>query len=125
MRRIITWTVALGLLAVLGGLKPLRADERGGQKDVTLTGEVIDTYCYAAMGAKGASHRECGLGCAKAGIPVGLLEAKTNQVYVLLPNADKTAVPEAAIQKMGQKATIKGHAYTVGGSRFLTVEAVE
>jgi len=62
-----------------------------------ITGEVVDTFCYTAMGAKGATHRQCGLDCAKKGIPVGLLENGTNKLYVLLPAKDKTAVPEAAI----------------------------
>jgi hypothetical protein len=92
---------------------------------VTLTGEVVDTFCFGVMGAKGESHRQCGLDCAKAGIPVGLLEDGTNKVYVLLPNKDKTAVPQAAVDKMGRKATITGKVYTVGGSQFLTVESVK
>ena len=91
----------------------------------TITGEVVDTFCYTAMGAKGASHRQCGLDCAKKGIPVGLLENGTNKLYVLLPSKDKTAVPEAAINKMGEQASVTGKVYSNGGSTFLTVESVK
>jgi hypothetical protein len=91
----------------------------------TVTGEVVDTFCYTAMGAKGATHRQCGLDCAKKGIPVGLLENGTNKLYVLLPAKDKTAVPEAAINKMGEQASITGKMYSNGGSTFLTVESVK
>jgi hypothetical protein len=31
-------------------------------------------------------HKACAIACAQKGIPVGLLEKGTNQVYVLLPN---------------------------------------
>ena len=91
----------------------------------TVTGEIIDTFCFASMGAKGATHRPCGLDCAKKGIPVGLLENGTNKVYVLLPNKDKTALPEAVVNKMDEQATVTGTVHSTGGSTFLTVESVK
>lgn len=92
---------------------------------VTVTGEVIDTFCFASMGAKGESHRPCGIECAKKGIPVGLVEKGTNKVYVLLPPKDKGTLPQEAIDKMGRTATITGRIYTSGGTPFLTVESVQ
>src|SRR5438309_7902229 len=53
----------------------LRAAGEGGGKEVSVKGEVIDTFCYATMGAKGPSHKQCGIDCAHKGIPVGLLES--------------------------------------------------
>jgi hypothetical protein len=94
-------------------------------ESATVTGEVLDTFCFASMGAKGESHRPCGLECAKKGIPVGLLEEKTNQVYVLLPAKDKGTLPPELIDKMGRKATVSGKVYKSGGSQFLTVESVQ
>lgn len=94
-------------------------------KSMSVTGEVIDTYCYSTMGAKGASHRDCAVECAQKGIPMGLLEDKSNKVYVLLPNKDKTEVPKELIDKMAQKVTITGKVYTSGGSQFLTVESIK
>jgi type 1 fimbria pilin len=93
---------------------------------VTLKGEVIDTYCYASMGAKGESHRQCAIDCFKVGIPAGLLENGTNKVYVLLPDKNKAPLPQSAIlEKMGRQATITGKVYTSGGSQFLTVESIK
>jgi hypothetical protein len=91
----------------------------------TITGEVIDTFCYTAMGAKGASHKQCGIDCARKGIPVGLLENGTNKVYVLLPAKDKTALPDEVINKMGSETAVTGTVHTTGGSTFLTVESVK
>jgi len=121
MRTRVPLGVISGLVIVVGGVGFGWADE----KDVTVTGEVIDTFCYAEMGATGAGHRQCGLDCAKKGIPVGLLEQGTNKVYVLLPNKDKTPLPEAVINKMGQTATVTGHVLASGGTKFLTVESVQ
>jgi len=92
---------------------------------VTVKGEVIDTYCYALMGAKGESHRQCAIDCVKKGIPAGLLEDGTNKVYVLLPNKDKSPLPSAVIDKMAKKVAITGKVYTSGGSQFLTIESIK
>ena len=91
----------------------------------TITGELIDTYCYTLMGAKGASHRECAIECVKQGIPAGLLEDGTNKVYVLLPNKDKSPLPKAVLDNMGRKVTVTGKVYASGGSQFLTVDSVK
>ena len=121
MKTRLSLAVLAGLMFTLGGMLTARGDA----KDVSVTGEVIDTYCYATMGAKGEGHRSCGIECAKKGIAVGLLEEKTDKVYVLLPNKDKGTLPDAVIDKMGRKATITGHTYMSGGSQFLTVESVK
>ncbi len=122
MRKLRTLSFLVVSLLVLGAAGPTLGAE---PKSVTVTGEVIDTFCYALMGAKGPSHRQCGLDCVKAGIPAGLLEDGTGTVYVLLPAKDKKPVPPEAVEKMGGKATITGKMVEVGGSRFLTVESVK
>ena len=119
MRKIMILGVLLSFLIVLSMVLPVKAAET-----VTVKGEVIDTYCYALMGAKGESHRQCAIDCVKAGIPAGLLEEETGKVYVLWPNRDKTGLPKGVIDKMGRMATVTGKAYTSGGSNFLTVESI-
>jgi len=122
MRKVMIATLGLVLAT---GVNAARADEKGEKKDVSVTGEVVDTFCYGTMGARGASHRQCGLDCAKKGIPVGLAEKGTDKLYVLLPNKDKTALPEEVVNKMGETVTVTGHMYAKGGSNFLTVESVK
>ncbi len=120
MRKILIPGVLVNLFLVLSLVLPVYA------QSVTVKGEVIDTYCYALMGAKGESHRQCAIDCFKAGIPAGLLENGTNKVFVLLPNKDKTSLPQKDIlEKMGRQATITGKVYTSGGSNFLTVESIK
>jgi hypothetical protein len=120
MRKIMVLSMLLGSLLVLTGPLQVMAAEA-----VNVTGEIIDTYCYSLMGAKGESHRQCAIDCVKAGIPAGLLEEGTNKVYVLLPNKDKSPLPKAVLEKMARKVTITGKVYTVGGSQFLTIESVK
>jgi hypothetical protein len=120
MRKTMILGVLAGFLMVMNVVLPVYAAET-----VTVKGEVIDTYCYSLMGAKGESHRQCAIDCVKAGIPAGLLEEKTGKVYVLLPNKDKTGLPKGVIDKLGRMATVTGKAYTTGGSNFLTVESIK
>ena len=74
---------------------------------------------------QGASHKQCGIDCAKKGIPVGLLEKGSDKIHILLPNKDKTALPDDVVNKMGETVTVTGHALTKGGVAFLTVESVK
>jgi hypothetical protein len=120
MRKAVGFSAMIGFWLILSCLMPVQAAEK-----VTVTGEVIDTYCYALMGVKGESHRQCAIDCINAGIPAGLLEDGTNKVYVLLPNKDKSGLPKEVINKAGRKATITGKVYASGGSQFLTVESVK
>ncbi len=119
-KKIFLFVGLVSFLLVLGGLAQAYAAET-----VTVKGEVIDTYCYALMGAKGESHRQCAIDCVKAGIPAGLLEEGTGKVFVLLPSKDKTGLPKGVIDRMGRMASITGKVYTSGGSNFLTVESIK
>jgi hypothetical protein len=113
------------ILAILMGLLIILGSSVYAAESVKIKGEIIDTYCFGLMGAKGESHRQCAMDCIKAGIPAGLLEEGTGKVYVLLPSKDKTGLPKGVIDKAGRMATISGKVYTTGGSQFLTVESIE
>jgi hypothetical protein len=118
--KVTVFRILAGLLMVVVGVVVAHSADT-----VTVTGEIVDTYCYALMGAKGPSHRECAIECVKKGIPAGLLEDGTNKVYVLLPNKDRSPLPPAVIDKMAQKVTITGKTYASGGSQFLTIESIK
>ena len=117
------WFVKGGTLAACAALLAMASATVASAE--TVTGEVVDAFCFSAMGAKGASHKQCGIDCAKKGIPVGLVENGTNKMYVLLPAKDKSPLPEEVINKMGSEATITGTVHSTGGSNFLTVESVK
>ena len=122
MRRLAIAGFALSL--ALGTSAGLWAAAEGG-KEVSVKGEVIDTFCYATMGAKGASHKQCGIDCAHKGIPVGLLEPGTGKIHILLPTKDKTALSDDVVNKMGETVTVTGHEQMKGGVAFLTAESVK
>ncbi len=120
MKKISMLSVVVGLfLVVMAGIQVYAAET------VTVKGEFIDTYCYALMGAKGPSHRNCAIECIKKGIPAGLLEDGTNKIYVLLPDKDKSPLPAAVTEKMAEKVTVTGKVYAQGGSQFLVIESIK
>jgi hypothetical protein len=94
-------------------------------QSASITGELIETFCYASMGAKGESHRQCAISCVKKGIPAGILEDGTGKVYVLLPSKNDSPLPQSVIDNMAHKVTVTGKVYTTGGTQFLTVESIK
>ena len=93
--------------------------------DVTIKGELVDSLCYVAMASKGAGHKQCAMDCAKAGIPISIVEDGTGKLYTVLPKTDKTGYPANVISKMGDKVTLKGDLYENGGNKYVAVESVE
>ena len=89
----------------------------------TITGEIVETFCWAAVRVGGPSHAKCGIECAKRGIPVAIYDAKTRKAYVLLPARDKGTIPPALIEAMGHNGAITGEVVTRAGSSFLMVKS--
>lgn len=131
MRKLMMFGLSFGFATALslssGFLARAIAHEHGhgGGQEVTIKGELVDSLCYVAMGASGPGHKQCAIDCAKAGIPVSILEEKTGKLYTVLPKEDKTGLPSSVINKMGEKVTLKGDLYEKGGNRYVTVESVE
>src|SRR2546427_11342638 len=70
MKRILASTAALALFAL-----PLSAQgmQRPAGDEVTITGQVIDTYCNTVMGAAGPRHKACAEGGAPSGEALAIL----------------------------------------------------
>jgi hypothetical protein len=110
-------TLCLGLL--------LSIAFAAGASAAEVTGHLRDSFCFLGMGAHGSSHHECAMACAKAGIPVLLVQDKTDKYYVLMPSKDKQPLPSSVFDKMEDEVTVTGTEYSKGGVRFLTVESVK
>src|SRR2546425_4886067 len=88
-------TVALAVLAVTVG----RAQPKGDK--VTVSGEVVDTWCYLEGGDHGAAHRACAMTCAKTGNSIAILDSK-GSLYLTAGMKDHQPAREVLIEKMGQ-----------------------
>jgi hypothetical protein len=111
--------LSLGLAFTVGALGTALAAE------TSVTGHLRDGFCYVVMGAHGPSHKKCAMGCAKAGIPVLLVQNKTDKYYVLLPPKNDEGLPDSVTSKMEDEVTVMGNEYSKGGITFLTVKSVK
>ena len=98
MKRV--WALTLGCAVMLTLFVANGHAQPKGPK-VTVTGEVVDLWCYLEGGDRGAAKRECATACAKAGNPIGILDTKGN-LYVTAgiiknPPADNVA-PDPALK---------------------------
>ncbi len=122
-----TWCRVAGAVAVLALVGASGAWAQGAKfKQVTVTGRVVDNICMLGMGLKGEGHRECAIGCDKAGVRMALLDERANVLYTLM--ADKPFVdPNEKIREHLERiVTIKGNLYEApGGQKVLAIVAVE
>jgi hypothetical protein len=105
-------TVTAATLATSGG-------------EPVVTGELVETYCWARVRVTGPAHAACGIECAKRGIPLAVVDAATRKAYVLLPGRDKTAIPPELVAAMGTKVSIRGEVIARAGAQFVTVSSWE
>jgi len=122
-----TWCRITGVAVavVLAGAGAGWAQGAKGQP-MSVTGRVVDNVCMLVMGLKGEGHRECAIGCDKAGVRMALLDEKANVLYALM--ADKPFVdPNALIRPhLERVVTIKGDLYEApGGQKVLAIKEVQ
>lgn len=93
-------------------------------QDVTIIGEVIDPVCYLGHDNWGKEHVPCAKECLTKEINLGILEDKTDQVYMSLP-VDHTN-PNAKLKDfIAAKVKVTGTVYSKGGLQGIYVKNVE
>jgi len=101
-------------------------------RQVTITGEMIDTWCYVSqiMGSSevvtGTAHHVCAVWCAAGGIPVGLLSKDDQKVYMVLSfEGDDTSVAnEKILNLQSRELTVTGTVFELDGLNYLNIEEV-
>ena len=110
MRR--TFIVVSVSVLLFAGAQALRAQPKGQR--TTITGEVVDLWCYLEGGDRGPAKKDCATACAKAGNPIGVLDAKGN-LYVA----------PALLNKMSDHVTVSGTLVRTGGVPMIYIESVK
>jgi hypothetical protein len=117
-------------IAAFMGLLALPALAAEGER-ITVTGEIIDTWCYysGVMGGPdsvvGSAHHTCALWCSAAGIPIGLL-AEDGTVYTILKLGaqDNATGGDTALRLASHTVTADGMFYARDGINYIIVEEV-
>ena len=118
------------ILAALLALIAAPATAAEGER-ITVTGEIIDTWCYysGVMGGPdsvvGSAHHTCALWCSASGIPIGLL-AEDGTVYTILKLGpqDNATGGDTALTLASHTVTADGMAYERDGINYIIVEKV-
>jgi hypothetical protein len=119
--------LSLGLAAGLGAVQPAAAAQPAEAKRVTVTGEIIDSWCYLSeiMYALGSAHHQCAVWCARGGVPVGIL-GEDEQVYVVLKMQDDAAVLEnpGIMRVQTNKVTVEGNLYERDSVKYIAIDKI-
>jgi len=91
----------------------------------SIVGEVVDPACWIVNGARGPSHKECAIACAKAGQVLGIVENKTQKLYMVATDKPGEDPNKGLIDYVGQTVLVKGRVYTRGGATGIKVTSVE
>ena len=103
---------ALGLSAVI-----LRADDKPAASPATVTGEVLDMACYTDHGAMGEKHAGCAQKCIASGLPVGIKEASSGKVFLVI--GAHTPINDQLAPYGGKTVTLTGKVVSRDGINLL------
>ncbi|MEJ6394285.1 hypothetical protein V8J82_13525 [Gymnodinialimonas sp. 2305UL16-5] len=100
-------------------------------EEVTLRGELIDTWCYfsGVMGGpdavQGTAHHTCAIWCSAGGIPVGLL-AEDGTVYMILSinGDDQNAGGQSQLDLAAHEVTAAGRVFARDGLNYLVIDEI-
>ncbi len=102
----------------------MKMGKKSKDKEVTVTGEVVDVGCYLHHGAKGEKHKECAEACAKAGGQLGILTDKGDLYLSVLPDDHSTGPNAILMDHIAQKVEATGIVRSKGGIRGLMITKV-
>ncbi len=91
----------------------------------SIIGEVVDPACWIVNGAKGPTHKECAIACAKAGQVLGIVESKTQKLYMVATDKPGEDPNKGLIDYVGQTVLVKGRVYSRGGATGIKITSVE
>lgn len=120
MNRILLFGAVLAIF-MTGALFAHDDDLHG--KAITLTGMVVDTGCYLSHNSKGAAHVNCATTCAKAGVPLAILDDKGKLFTVIA--ADHKNPNLKLMPFIEKKVKIDGTLMEKGGLSGVAIKTVE
>jgi len=102
-------------------------EAKSSSNNVSITGEIIDVKCYTTgmMGGRGPEHEDCAIACIKGGLPVGVLDEKTGDVYTIVPAKGTKGANEALLKFVAKKVKIEGKLLEKGGNKILAYSSIE
>ena len=106
------------------GMAPQEASGEAAAQEQTLTGEVVDVFCYLSHGEEGlgAKHAGCAKKCIKGGLPVAI---KVGDQLYLASMADHTAANERLGDLAAKQVTVRGKVMERDGQHLIAISEIE
>ncbi|HTY38325.1 MAG TPA: hypothetical protein VMH23_14500 [Bacteroidota bacterium] len=85
-------------------------NQKRASSEARISGELVDLKCYLTSmnKAKGAGHKDCAVECIKAGLPAGIVQDSTQELYLVLPKAGMDGHNDELAQFAGENVTLTG-----------------
>ena len=112
-----TW-IAAAALAVA------QHDHGTNAKVITMTSLVVDTGCYMSHNSKGEKHESCATACAKAGVPLALLDEASGTLYIPVASDHKNQNAKL-MPFIEKKVTVTGTLIEKDGVKGFVIKTVE
>lgn len=90
---------------------------------LTVSGEVVEMWCYLEAGDRGAAKKACATACAKAGNPIALVDDK-GELYLLAGLQSHQPAQELLLDKMSERVTVTGTLVKNPKAQMLYIESV-
>ena len=100
------------------------ASTSAAPKQVTLKGEIVDTGCFLAHGARGEKHKGCANKCIANGMPMGLLTSD-GTLYLLTLDHDNADPYNQAKDMSAQTVEVTGTVLARNGMKAIDVTGVK
>jgi hypothetical protein len=116
--------VLIGAALVLANrLSAAEENANAAAADVTLSGTVVDTFCYLQNGNHSAKHNSCSRACIEKGVPAGFL-TDDGTLYLLFDQRPGS-VKDKVVGLIDVPAILKGTPMTRGGVKGIQIKSIE
>ena len=115
----------LGMALLAAGTVQLGlAHEKKSAEKKTFVGHVVGLACYIGHSSIGDSHRECATTCAKAGIPLAILDQQTSTLYLPLAKNHHAAANEELMAFIEKDVRVTGTIVEKDGMKAILLESI-
>jgi len=110
--------------ALAANTQNAKVQKAGAPGEVTVKGEVVDLWCFIDHKGHGEKHKACAITCAKAGNPMGIVDA-AGHIYLLMGAQKHQPGRDVMIDHMADTVNATGKLIKSGGIDALYVTKVQ
>lgn len=113
------------LMMITGATLAMAQHDHGDKgKEMTMTSLVVDTGCYLSHDSKGEKHESCATACAKAGVPLALLDEASGTLYIPVASDHKNQNGKL-MPFIEKRVKVTGTLMEKGGVKGFAIKSVE